>query len=126
MILNEIGSPVGFMFKEILYNSQKMKSDDYPGSIFFFNKVYCGECNFRVDFERENFFISILIIDYLQESFKVDPSIVMECINDILQQEEQYKDYEILVMSDWEVDNYDTAFKNDKFNQMIMSEVVQG
>jgi hypothetical protein len=35
MILNEIGSPVGFEFNKILYDSQKMKSYDYSDSIFY-------------------------------------------------------------------------------------------
>ena len=113
MILTEIGSPAGFEFKEILYGSQKLKNDDHPESIFFFNKVYCGECNFRVDTEKEVFCVSILILDYLQGKFKIDPSILMELIDDVV--EEEFGEYQVVPMSDWEVDHYDTEYKNDKF-----------
>ena len=113
MILNEIGSPVGFEFKKILYYSQKMKNDDYPDSIFYFNKYYCGECNFRIDLDKEIFCVSILILDHFQERFKVDPQIVMESIDEVVDQE--YENFQVVAMSDWDVDHYDTEYQNDKF-----------
>jgi len=113
MILNEIGSPVGFEFKKILHKSQKLKSDDYPDSIFYFNKYYCGECNFRIDIDKEIICVSILILDHFQERFKVDPQVVMESIDEVVDQE--YENFQVVAMSDWDVDHYDTEYKNDKF-----------
>ena len=46
MILNEIGSPVGFEFKKILYESQEMKIDVYPDSISFSTNITVGNAMF--------------------------------------------------------------------------------
>ena len=114
MILTEIGSPIGFELKKILHGSQKLKNDDHPESIFFFNKIYCGECNFRIDKDKEVFCISILIIDYFEGKFKLDPMVIQESIADVI--DEEFGDqYQIVVMSDWEVDHYDTEYHNYKF-----------
>lgn len=113
MILNEIGSPVGFEFKKILYESQEMKIDDYPDSIFFFNKYYCGQCNVRVDVDREVFGISIMLLDYLKSKFNLDGEDVSRYIEDVIQQ--GYEDYQIYPIGDWELEHYDTQYKNNKF-----------
>lgn len=113
MILNEIGSPVGFEFKKILYESQEMKIDVYPDSIFFFNKYYCGQCNVRVDVDRELFGISIMLLDYLKSKFNLDGEDVSRYIKDVIQQ--GYKDYQIYPIGDWELEHYDTQYKNNKF-----------
>jgi hypothetical protein len=113
MILTEIGSPVGFEFKEIMHNSKKMKSEEYPDNIFFFNKFYCGECNVRVDVDKEMFWISIMLLDYFKSKFNLSGKDVTKYLDDVINQE--YENYEIMPIGDWELDHYDTQYKNDKF-----------
>jgi len=118
MVLNEIGSPAGFEFKKIIQESERMKSDDYPDSIFFFNKVYCGECNLRIDTQKEVIFVSVLILDYLQGRFNIDPKDLVESIEEIIW--EEFRDYQFVAMADWEIDHYDTEYKNDKFTEITI------
>lgn len=113
MILSEIGNPIEFEFKKILHESQMMKSYSYPNSIFFFNKCFTGECNCRIDIINKNFFISVLFLNYLHSKFKLSEKKVLESLQEIIQQD--YKNFEIIPMFDFEIDLYDINFKNNRF-----------
>ena len=116
MLLDEIGSPVLFELKEILYHSQKMKNNDYPYSIFYFNKKNYGKCNFRIDTEQEVFCISILILDDLFVKFKCDPDFIEESIIELIEQDfKEYRDFKLVPMSDWELEHYDVKYEKNKF-----------
>lgn len=89
-MINEMGSSIEFDFKGLIHGCERMINEDYPKSIFLFKGE---ECNFQIDYEKEIFWISYSVLEYLNDNFIIQKNIypikseIIESISKIIKED---------------------------------------
>jgi len=97
-MINEIGSPFEFAFKELLNGCKRMINENYPNSIFLFWGEYCY---FQIDNVKSIFWLSHFDFDEMVKNNGLSEYEVMEAIDMVINNYEDNKNNERLEIMCW-------------------------
>lgn len=93
MILEEIGSPFEFGFKELLSGCKKMINDDYPDNVFLFRG---DNCYFQIDYKKKIFWLSCKDIEQMSKDNDLNHYQLMEVMDRVINEKGNQEKFEIM------------------------------